>query len=151
MIAHSEGTDRAADPYRVCYGFGHTVVDFTDHPAVTGEWTGESLANLGPTYAHSISTAAGRYQINKPTWLELKQILKLPQPPYFSPICQDAAAIVLIRERGALDLIDAGQIEPAIARLRDTWASLPGGNSGQHENSLAYLADFYTGAGGALA
>lgn len=151
MLRHSEGTDRAPDPYRVVYGFSHTIADLTDHPAITGEWTGVSIANLGPQYAHSISTAAGAYQINKPTWLELKAILRLPQPPYFTAICQDAAAIALIREKGALELVNAGQLEPAIGRLRDTWASLPGGSSGQPERSFAALADVYMGSGGALA
>ena len=43
MIASSEGTDRAADPYRVCFGYKHTIADLGDHPAITGEWKGEGV------------------------------------------------------------------------------------------------------------
>ena len=68
-IRHSEGTDRAADPYRVVYSYNHTIVNLSDHPAVTGEWKGAPLDNLGPLYVGKISTAAGAYQIIKPTWL----------------------------------------------------------------------------------
>lgn len=151
VIRHSEGTDRGIDPYRVCYGFTHSIGSFQDHPAVTGEWLGVSIADLGPKYAHSISTAAGAYQINKPTWLELKAILKLPQPPYFTAVCQDAAALCLIREKGALELVNAGQLEMAIAKLADTWASLPGSSSGQPQKTLAALTEAFESAGGSLA
>ena len=40
VIKLAEGTDRGSDPYRVCFGFGHTIRDLSEHPAITGEWRG---------------------------------------------------------------------------------------------------------------
>lgn len=148
MIAKSEGTDRAADPYRVCYSYGHTIADLSDHPAVTGEWKGESIANLGPQYAGKVSTAAGRYQLIKPTWLGCKRALDLPD---FSPASQDAAALYLVKQRGALADVQAGRVEAAVGKVRREWASLPGAGYGQPERRMATLVDAYTTAGGALA
>lgn len=148
MIATSEGTDRKGDPYRVCYGYRHSIEDLSDHPAVTGEWKGESLDQLGPDYVGKISTAAGRYQIIKPTWLACKRALKLPD---FSPASQDAAALYLVKNRGALADVQAGRVASAIAACRREWASLPGAGYGQPEQRLAKLSDAFTTAGGVLA
>lgn len=148
MTRHSEGTDKAPDPYRVVYGYGHTIKDLSDHPAVTGEWHGESLANLGPAYAGKISTAAGAYQIIVPTWRTCKRILNLPD---FTGPSQDAAATELIREAGALDLVNAGRVAEAIGKCHGIWASLPGSTSGQPQRTMADLVHAYAGAGGAFA
>lgn len=152
MIAYAEGTDREPDPYAVCYGYRHRVRDFADHPAVTGEWEGERLpddmcraAGFGPG---CVSTAAGRYQITKPTWLRAKRALSLGD---FSPESQDAAAVWLIRQRGALDHVEAGRIGEAVALVRQEWASLPGAGWGQPERRLTALLDAYTSAGGYVA
>ena len=148
MIATSEGTNRATDPYRVCYRYRHTIEDFRDHPAVTGEWHGESIADLGPQYAGKISTAAGRYQIIMPTWLICKAALKLHD---FSPRSQDLAALYLVKKRGALANVESGDIAAAVAKCRNEWASLPGGDSGQPQRRLAALLQTFTEAGGYLA
>jgi muramidase (phage lysozyme) len=158
LLSHSEGTDSAEDPYRVCYGYpqawAHTIVSLAQHPACPSaagdpaEWEGESLASLGPGYEHSISTAAGRCQINRPSWEEGAKALHLPD---FEADSQNRWCIWCFGARGALDLINSGNIEPAIGRLRGTWASLPGGHSGQPEAKLADLVEVYSGAGGALA
>jgi len=148
MIATSEGTDRAADPYRVCYGYRHTIDSFADHPAVTGEWKGEDISDLGPQYAGKVSTAAGRYQMRRQTWLECKTALGLPD---FSPASQDKAAVFLIRRRRAIDAVQAGRVADAIALCRQEWASLPGAGYGQGERQLATLESAYTNAGGTLA
>lgn len=147
-IRHSEGTDKAPNPYAVTYGYQFTITDFSDHPAVLGTWHGESLANLGPAYAGLVSTAAGAYQLIKPTWLALKARLNLPD---FGPPSQDAAATSLIREKGALDLVNGGQVANAIELLHGTWASLPGSDSGQPQAKLADLIQVYTQSGGAFA
>lgn len=147
-IRHSEGTDRAPDPYAVCYGYKFTITDFSDHPTVLGVWHGESLANLGPAYAGKVSTAAGAYQIIKPTWVSLKARLNLPD---FAGPSQDAAATELIREAGALDLVNSGQVADAIGKCHGIWASLPGSTSGQPQRSLAELVQAYTTYGGAFA
>lgn len=148
MIAKSEGTDRAADPYRVCYGYRHTIQRLDDHPAVTGEWTGESIANLGPQYAGMVSTAAGRYQIIKASWLEGKRALGLPD---FSADSQDRWALWKISKRGALDDVKAGRIADAIDKCRAEWASLPGAGYGQPERKLSTLLAAFESAGGVLA
>lgn len=152
MLAHSEGSERAADPYRVCYGFIHTIVDLSEHPAVSGEWKGEKLpdqtcinAGFSPG---CISTAAGRYQITRPTWVRLKATLNLPN---FGPAAQDDCAVQLIKERGALDLVNNGHVAQAVSLCHNEWASLPGSTSGQPQRTLTQLLGFYTNAGGVLA
>ncbi|MGQ5524245.1 glycoside hydrolase family 24 protein [Chitinimonas sp. PSY-7] len=94
------------------------------------------------------STAAGRYQLLARYYVVYQKQLGLSD---FSPINQDRIAIQQIRERGALHLIQSGQIEAAIQRVRNIWASLPGAGYGQHENSLDRLLVAYTKAGGGLA
>jgi muramidase (phage lysozyme) len=147
-VRHSEGTDKAVDPYAVTYGYRFTITDFSDHPAVLGTWHGESLASLGPAYAGLVSTAAGAYQLIKPTWLSLKARLSLPD---FTASSQDLAAIELIREKGALDLVNAGNLDGAIALCHGIWASFPGSTSGQPQASLQTLSQVYSQAGGILA
>jgi len=147
MISHSEGTDRAPDPYRVCYGYKHTIVSLADHPAVTGEWKGEPLDDLGPAYVGMRSTAAGRYQLIKPTWLTLKAKLYLSD---FTGPSQDAAALELLREKGAYDLVKGGQVADAITLCHGIWASLPGSTSGQPQRTFAQLLEAYGAAGGVL-
>lgn len=151
-IRRSEGTAGQADPYRVCYAYRHRIASLSDHPAVTGEWRGEKLsdamcagAGLG---AGCVSTAAGAYQIIKPTWLNLKAKLGLRD---FSPASQDAAAIELLRQRGALGPLGRGDLAGAIKAARKEWASLPGAGYGQGERSYAWLEAIFTGAGGVLA
>lgn len=156
MIGHSEGTDRAPaplDPYRTCFGFKHIIQDFRWHPAEirpdgTNEWVGESLAFLGPMYEGKISTAAGRYQITRPTWMRLKKLLLLPD---FGPDAQDDCAVQLIKEAGALNLVVNGQVADAINLCHNIWASLPGSSSGQPQSSFASLMTAYGGAGGGFA
>lgn len=149
MISRAEGTDIGCDPYRVCYGYKHALVSFADHPAITGEWRGESIAQLGPQYAGMVSTAAGRYQIIKPTWLGCKRALTLPD---FGPDSQDKAALYIIQQAGALDLVLAGDFDQAVQRCASQWASLPGANApGQKMRKLDDLRAAYLSAGGALA
>jgi muramidase (phage lysozyme) len=141
MIWHSEGTDKAPDPYAVVFGYGFTITDFSDHPTVLGIWNGEVTK-------YGLSTAAGAYQIIKPTWIALKARLHLPD---FSPASQDAAATELIREKGALDLVNGGQVADAIELCHGIWASLPGSTSGQPQARLSDLITNYTSHGGAFA
>lgn len=151
-ISQAEGTASRGDPYRVCFAYKHTIQSLVDHPAVTGEWRGETLsdamcagAGLGPG---CVSTAAGKYQQIKPTWLRLKNKLSLPD---FGPASQDAAAAELLRECGALVRLEAGDFAGAVAQARKIWASLPGAGYGQGERSIAWLTEKFTDAGGVLA
>lgn len=151
-IRQAEGTDRQPDPYRVCYGYTHTITSLADHPAVTGEWRGERLsdamcrnAGFGPG---CISSAAGAYQITRPTWLSCRDALGLPD---FGATSQDYAAIELIRRRGALADAQAGRITDAVRKCRNEWASLPGNYAGQGQRSIEQLAAWFQNAGGAIA
>lgn len=157
MTSHSEGCDLEPDQYRVCFAYKHTIVDLTYHPAEhrpdgSVEWHGEPLADnlciaagLNPV---CISTAAGRYQITRPTWLRLKGLLKLSN---FGPGAQDDCGVQLIKERGALELVNAGSIAAAIALCHPLWASFPGSTAGQPQKPLNDLLGRYTAAGGILA
>lgn len=151
-IQAAEGTNRAADPYRVCYGYRHTIQNMADHPAVTGEWKGEKLpddmcraAGYGPG---CVSTAAGAYQFIKPTWLDLKRRLGLRD---FSPASQDAAAVQLLKDCGAWQRVRSGDFIGAVIAARKIWASLPGSGYEQPERSFAWLQAAYVNAGGAVA
>lgn len=149
LIEFAEGTARdGRDPYRTCYSYKHTISSFLDHPAVTGEWKGEPLDELGPQYKGLKSTAAGRFQIIKKTWLEAKRALGLVD---FSPASQNAACTWLIKRRGALADVRDGRVEEAIEKCRAEWASLPGSTSGQPQRKLEQLLAVYAAAGGELA
>lgn len=94
------------------------------------------------------SSAAGRYQIIHPTWVEIKELLGLKD---FSPESQDLAALKLVERRGALDEVEEGRITRAIHLCRKEWASLPEAGYGQHENKLSDLLRAYMDAGGMIA
>jgi muramidase (phage lysozyme) len=94
------------------------------------------------------STAAGRYQLLYHWWVPYKRLLGLTD---FSPASQDAVALQQIRERGALPLIEAGDIRNAISRCSNIWASLPGNSYGQHANTVAGLVAAFEKAGGRCA
>lgn len=152
MIKKAEGTAGRGNPYAVCFAYKHTIQNFSDHPAITGEWRGEPLsaamcagAGMG---AGCVSTAAGAYQIIKPTWQAIKSKLGLKD---FTPANQDAAAVELIRQRGALAFIEQGRFAEAVNACRKEWASLTGAGYGQGERSLAWLQARFTDAGGVLA
>ena len=107
----------------------HLFDSYADHPNV--------LVDLG----HGLkSTAAGRYQILYRWWEPYKKMLGLPD---FSPESQDKVALQQIKERGAFDDIENGNIESAITKCSNIWASLPGNDYGQHENNMQALVDAY--------
>lgn len=94
------------------------------------------------------SDAAGRYQFMGRFWHFYQNQLNLPD---FGPASQDKWAVQLIKECRALDDVEHGQFEAAVAKCRSRWASLPGAGYGQRENRLADLREAYTEAGGTLA
>lgn len=130
---------------------GALFSSFAQHPAEAG-WRGLplsdrvcSLAGFGPG---CVSTAAGAYQFNKPTWRRVAAKIGATD---FSPAWQDAAAWHVIGEKGAQADVLAGRIEQAISKVRKIWASLPGAGYGQREESLAAVLNEYKRAGGMLA
>ncbi|RQT96067.1 glycoside hydrolase [Burkholderia cenocepacia] len=97
------------------------------------------------------STAAGAYQINHPTFVTVSAQTGLTD---FSPATQDAMALQLIANKGALADIDAGNLNAAMVKLQPVWRSLPGavgGVSGQRNNSASQWLAWYQQAGGVLA
>ncbi|CTT03678.1 TPA: glycoside hydrolase family protein [Escherichia coli] len=138
MLAWSEGTDNGRQKtnnhgYDVIVG-GSLFTDYSDHP--------RKLVTLSPTLK---STAAGRYQLLSKWWDAYRVQLGLKD---FSPASQDAVALQQIKERGALPLIDSGDIRQAIDRCSNIWASLPGAGYGQFEHKADNLIAVFKAAGG---
>ena len=81
---------------------GELFTDYSDHP--------RKLVTLNPKLK---STGAGRYQLLSPLVGCHRKQLGLKD---FSPKSQDAVALQQIKERGALPMIDRGDIRQAIDR-----------------------------------
>ena len=81
--------------YDVIVG-GELFTDYSDHP--------RKLVTLNPKLK---STGAGRYQLLSRWWDAYRKQLGLKD---FSPKSQDAVALRQIKERGALPMIDHGDI-----------------------------------------
>ena len=142
MLAYTEGTQQIGDRgYDALVG-GGTFDGYAHHPNKM-----VALKRSGgkpPIY----SDAAGRYQFLFETWKLLKERLQLPD---FSPDSQDAACLELVREHGALELVQAGRIPSAILACNKIWASLPGSPYGQGGKTLDEALHAYQLAGGQLA
>ncbi len=59
-------------------------------------------------------------------------------------------ALQQIKERGALPMIDRGDIRQAIDRCSNIWASLPGAGYGQYEHKIGDLISKFKDAGGVV-
>jgi muramidase (phage lysozyme) len=137
MLSVSEGTfGHGDDGYNMLVNPGGFFSSYAGHP--------HKLITVNPNLK---STAAGRYQINWPTWLDISAKIKLHD---FTPLSQDIAAIQLIKRAGAYVLIVNGKFDEALAACAKTWASLPGAGYGQHENSYTSMKTAYLKAGGSI-
>ena len=124
MLAWFEGIDNGRQKtrnhgYDVIVG-GELFTDYSDHP--------RKLVTLNPklkSTAPDATTASSRW------WDAHRKQLGLKD---FSPKSQDAVALQQIKERGALPMIDRGDIRQAIDRCSNIWASLPGAGYGQPEH-----------------
>lgn len=159
MLAYSEGT--STSPATKCDGYDVIVTgrdrvpeifhDFSAHPFAP-EYPGNGGKKRPSKIINSsglTSNAAGRYQHMLVHWPHYRDLLNLPD---FGLNSQDLWAIQLIRERGALPLIDMGSFELAVNRCKNIWASLPGANyPGQPMHNIAKLQLAYLKAGGAVA
>jgi lysozyme len=88
-----------------------------------------------------VTTAAGAYQIIRPTWNRIRDKLQLPD---FSKQSQDRAAIELLEESGAMELLGLDDVLGAIRKASTVWASLPGSTAQQNPKSLAYALERYS-------
>lgn len=150
MLAVSEGTstspatkDRGYDVIVTgANGIPETFTDYSTHP-FSGGRPSKVINSHGLT-----SNASGRYQFMLRDWGFYKLKLALPD---FGPDSQDKWATQLIKERHALDDIEAGHFMRAVGKVSNLWASLPGAGYGQHENRMSALEDAYERAGGVFA
>ena len=143
LIAFSEGTSpikASDDGYNVLYG-GGLFQGYADHPRRKLTFR----INSKPV----TSTAAGRYQLLERYWDAYRVSLRLVGG--FAPENQDRIALQQIRERRALDDINAGRIQQAIAKCSNIWASFPGNTYDQNPHRLDNLLGRWVELGGALA
>lgn len=144
MVAFTEGTDQNLNSARTGYDIIFTFdrfTNFSDHPRRIRCSSG------------LCSDAAGRYQFLSTTWDFCQLSLNLPD---FSPSSQERAALFLIKNRGSLDEVDAGNIEKALYDpatdngVSFEWASLPPGQYGQPIKTLQQVKNAFIQAGGTL-
>ena len=107
MLAWSEGIDNGRQKtrnhgYDVIVG-GELFTDYSDHP--------RKLVTLNPKLK---STGAGRYQLLSRCGIPMRAAW----PERLLSESQDAVALQQIKERGALPMIDRGDIRQAIDRLQ---------------------------------
>ena len=135
LIRYCEGTS-GENGYRTLFG-GGLFDSFADHPRqkITRTLGGKPIT----------SSAAGAYQFLTRTWDECARALGLTD---FSPESQDRAAVFLIKRRGALPAVEAGNLDEAIRLCNKEWASLPGSPYGQPVKTLAECRAVYHRAGG---
>lgn len=154
-ISAAEGTG-GPDGYRALYGWQPGRDDrlfdsFADHPR-RRFWikTGLEVAP-GETFGPAdTTTAAGKYQINVPTFTRLTRTWP-GRWQGFGPDVQDSMALELIDEcRGSVAML-AGDMATFCARCSSTWASLPGATAGQPTRPLAFIAQAFQNSGGTLA
>jgi muramidase (phage lysozyme) len=149
MLSISEGT--STSPATRNRGYDVIVTGIDRLPEIFSDYSTHPFARgRRPKQINAkglYSTASGRYQHMLKDWAHYRDLLKLPD---FGPRSQDLWALQLIRERGALALIDAGRFDEAVARVRNLWASLPGAGYGQPEHRIEKLRAAYESAGGVL-
>lgn len=142
LIGWSEGTSTSPLTQNQGYDVIVSGVDgpsvFTDYGHHPFEFGGSVLVRRGPPPLQS--TAAGRYQLLARYWRVYKVQLNLPD---YSPGSQDAVALQQMKERGAVALVEEGNIQGAIEACADTWASFPGNNYAQGGKSIDQLLSKY--------
>lgn len=134
LISHTEGTETHG--YNTLVGGGR-INDLSKHPNKVGLVTKDGA-----------STAFGRYQIVGKTWRGLQKQYGFTD---MQPESQDAAAVALLHQRGALNDVLNGNYKSAINKLGDEWVSLPSStNKNQGKRSWARVEKFLSGQGAEL-
>ena len=140
MLAWSEGTDNGRKP---------KSMDYDIHLAKAGGYlliTSITLANLH---------AKPKTQINRRRTLPASFPLVgcLPQAAWPERLLSEKSGrwhLQQIKERGALPMIDRGDIRQAIDRYLNIWASLPGAGYGQFRHKADSLIAKFKEAGGTV-
>ena len=138
MLAWSEGTDNGRQKtrnhgYDVIVG-GELFTDYSDHP--------RKLVTLNPNSNQQAPDATSFFPVG---------VMPTARSHFgdFLLKSQDAVALQQIKERGALPMIDRGDIRRgAIDRCSNIWASLPGAGYGQFEHKADSLIAKFKEAGG---
>jgi len=147
-IAYAEGT--STSPITKDEGYD-VIVSGVDGPEIMTSYVDHPFANGRKSKVINskglTSNAAGKYQQMLKDWAHYKKLLGLFD---FGPIAQDRLAIQHIRECRALVLIENGDFEGTIERIRNIWASLPGAGYGQREHNFNDLLAVYLSKGGKL-
>lgn len=126
MIQKSEGS-KGYD-----YGFNNVkLANLDTHPGTSHKFKQTDGKD-------NTTTAAGAYQFIGKTWNGVKDKLALTD---FGPQSQDAAAVELLRQRGALDDIKAGNWSSALTKTGAEWASLPTSPYKQAKRSMDFVYD----------
>lgn len=134
-----------------CYSLFYSRIPFVnrdDHPVITGELRGVRLSDKMCRDAGfprgCVSTAAGAYQIIKPTWERVRLAGTWgPRLPDFSDQSQDEAARRVLQMVGALDYVLEGDFETAVAKASSQWASLPKATVNQNPRSWQFAVARY--------
>jgi muramidase (phage lysozyme) len=141
LIAWSEGT--ATSPLTKNDGYD-VIVNGLGGPEVFTDYSDHPFANRQPKLVRAkpplYSTASGRYQLLYRYWHVYKVQLHLAD---FSPASQDAVAVQQMKERGAVDMVSAGNVANAIHACSNIWASFPGNAYGQNAHPLEKLLAQY--------
>ena len=139
MLAWSEGTDNGRQKTR---NHGYDVI-------VGGELFTDYLITLKTCHAKPKTQINRRRTLPALSrwWDAYRKQFGLKD---FSPKSQDAVALQQIKERGALPMIDRGDIRQAIDRCSNIWASLPGAGYGQFEHKADSLIAKFKEAGGTV-
>lgn len=149
MLTRSEGT--ATSPITQDDGFDVIVTGIDGSPEIFTDYSYHPFANgRAPKVINHKgleSTASGGLQILLHEWVYYKKLLNLQD---FSRASQIAVGLQILKERHALPDIDDGNIDQAIAKCANIWASLPGNTYGQRENAISVLTQYFTDAGGTL-
>ena len=129
------GSPKPERGYDVIVG-GELFTDYSDHP--------RNLSHAKPKLK---STGCRTLPASSRWWDAYRKQLGLKD---FSPKSQDAVALQQIKERGALPMIDRGDIRQAIDRCSNIWASLPGAGYGQFEHKADSLIAKIQRSGGTV-
>ena len=138
MLAWSEGIDNGRQKTRN-HGYdagpgGELVTDYSRSPSQTCHAKPKTQINRRRTLPASFPLCGCHQQLGLKDFSE----------------SQDAVALQQIKERGALPMIDRGDIRQAIDRCSNIWASLPGAGYGQFEHKADSLIAKFKEAGGTV-
>lgn len=134
-IAYAEGTFTDGK-VGYDYMFGRKKFsDLSKHPRV-------SQGFVQTNGVRNSTDVAGAYQFLSTTFDRLQKSYPT-EVPDFSPQSQDNGAILLIKNRGALNYVDNRQVEQALFKVCQEWASIPCGrdNVGAYPQRVKKIND----------